>query len=507
MAILKSSLTYEPVELGFGTSGLRALVTAMTDLECYINTMGFLEFLRTSELVKPGGTVYIAGDLRESTPRIMRSVVTAVTDAGYGLQYLGLIPTPALALRSMSLHGAGIMVTGSHIPADRNGIKFYKPAGEVLKADEAGIKAAVASVRSRIYGEQASSSRFELDGSLKSAVELPDVVRTARDAYLDRYEDFFGDKCLSGKELVFYQHSAVGRDDLVELLERLGANVKPVVRSDVFVPIDSENVTAKHQAYFKETVASFPGAFAMVSTDGDSDRPFVIDEHGDFHRGDVLGAIVAHWVQADAAAFPVSSSDAVTTWLDKMGVSWVYTKIGSPYVVDAMAAEVKAGKKVVVGWEVNGGFLTGSEVSRGEKMLSALPTRDAIFPIIVALVAAHEAGITISELFARLPKRYTQAGLIDNFPSEVSQKILQADVSAYFSADAGYGKIQEINRLDGLRIYFDNGDIAHLRPSGNAPQLRMYSVADSQGRADEIVRLALAEPDGVLRQMERALKA
>jgi phosphomannomutase len=172
-----------------------------------------------------------------------------------------------------------------------------------------------------------------------------------------------------------------------------------------------------------------------------------------------------------------------------------------------MAAEVKAGKKVVVGWEVNGGFLTGSEVSRGEKMLSALPTRDAIFPIIVALVAAHEAGITISELFARLPKRYTQAGLIDNFPSEVSQKILQADVSAYFSADAGYGKIQEINRLDGLRIYFDNGDIAHLRPSGNAPQLRMYSVADSQGRADEIVRLALAEPDGVLRQMERALKA
>ncbi|MBU7008987.1 phosphomannomutase, partial [Peptococcaceae bacterium DYL19] len=32
-----------------------------------------------------------------------------------------------------------IMVTGSHIPADRNGLKFYRPDGEIDKADEAGI--------------------------------------------------------------------------------------------------------------------------------------------------------------------------------------------------------------------------------------------------------------------------------------------------------------------------------------------------------------------------------
>lgn len=56
---------------------------------------------------------------------------------------------------------------------------------------------------------------------------------------------------------------------------------------------------------------------------------------------------------------------------------------------------------------------------------------------------------------------------------------------------------------DGVRVYFHNGDVAHVRPSGNAPQLRIYANSDSQARADEIVELGLREPDGILCQLER----
>ena len=56
--------------------------------------------------------------------------------------------------------------------------------------------------------------------------------------------------------------------------------------------------------------------------------------------------------------------------------------------------------------------------------------------------------------------------------------------------------------MDGVRFYFDSGDIAHIRPSGNAPQLRFYAVANSQQRAEQMVRDALAEPSGLLRSME-----
>ncbi len=514
MPRLRETLQYEPNELKFGTSGLRGLVTEMTDLECYINTVGFLKFLVTIGHLQTGGTVYVAGDLRDSTPRITRAVCQAIADGGYQAVYEGLIPTPALAFYGLRQKTANIMVTGSHIPADRNGIKFYKVDGEVLKADEAGIKQAVAEARERFYGIDARQSNFGPDGMLKAPTEVPATQNAARDLYMQRYVNVFGGSFV-GKKIVFYQHSAVGRDLLVEILQQLGAEVIPVGRSDVFVPIDSENVTSKDQAYFRQLSEEYPDAFAIVSTDGDSDRPFVVDEHGVFHRGDELGAVVAHWLQADAAAYPVSASDAVDNYLNSNGVEWTHTRIGSPFVIVAMQEEAARGKQRVVGWEVNGGFLLGVDMEVNGQTLSALPTRDAILPIIIALRMAVDAGVAVSEVFVTLPQRFTSAGLIDNFPAEVSQKIMtqfstddeatHGALGRFFTAQHGFGRVEKIDSLDGVRIFFDNGEIAHIRPSGNAPQLRIYSVADTQSRADQIVALAIAEPDGIFRTVEKVL--
>jgi len=51
--------------------------------------------------------------------------------------------------------------------------------------------------------------------------------------------------------------------------------------------------------------------------------------------------------------------------------------------------------------------------------------------------------------------------------------------------------IQNINYLDGVRILFENGEVMHFRPSGNAPEFRCYAVADSKKRAEEIVEFGL----------------
>ena len=80
----------------------------------------------------------------------------------------------------------------------------------------------------------------------------------------------------------------------------------------------------------------------------------------------------------------------------------------------------------------------------------------------------------------------------------------QATLSRFFTRALGFDDIVRINVLDGVRVYFQNGDVAHVRPSGNAPQLRIYANSDSQARADQIVELGLREPDGILRQLERA---
>ncbi|MHC4306440.1 MAG: hypothetical protein ACYSW2_18460 [Planctomycetota bacterium] len=78
-------------------------------------------------------------------------------------------------------------------------------------------------------------------------------------------------------------------------------------------------------------------------------------------------------------------------------------------------------------------------------------------------------------------------------------------VAGFFDAEGGFDAIVQINTIDGVRVYFANGDIAHIRPSGNAPQLRLYACADTQARADEIVALGIREPDGILRRLERML--
>ncbi|MEK7621135.1 MAG: phosphomannomutase [Patescibacteria group bacterium] len=509
MTILRESLQYEPVELAFGTSGLRGLVTDMTDLECYINTQGFIRFLENFEGLGKNSTIAVAGDLRDSTPRIQGAVIRAITDSGHKAQYCGLIPTPALALWAQNANQAAVMVTGSHIPADRNGIKFYKPSGEVLKSDESNIKQSVADVRSELYELKADDNLFSSDGMLV-AYELPEIEPRAEQNFTDRYKNMFDSKFLSGKQVIVYQHSSVGRDLLVDILQYLGAETIPVDRSEKFITIDTENVTQENQDYFRSLAQKYPDAFAIISADGDSDRPFVVDEKGGFHRGDVLGFIVSREIGVDFAAIPISSSDAVDESLEKENISWKHTKIGSPYVIEEMT---KSGAKLPVGWEVNGGFLVGADFDYEGKKVERLPTRDSFLPIFIALEAATKRSIKVSGLFSELPARFTQAGLIDNFPNQTSHNIISKFskgstgkllAEKIFNDQYGFDKLKNIDTTDGARLYFNSGDIVHVRPSGNAPQLRVYSVANSQARADEIVSISLGE-DGLLRQLEKAV--
>jgi phosphomannomutase len=80
----------------------------------------------------------------------------------------------------------------------------------------------------------------------------------------------------------------------------------------------------------------------------------------------------------------------------------------------------------------------------------------------------------------------------------------KATLRRFFAPAFGFDDVVRINVLDGVRVHFQNRDVAHVRPSGNAPQLRIYANSDSQARADQIVEFALREPDGILRQLARS---
>src|SRR4249920_2703295 len=177
-------LNYAPVRLAFGTSGLRGLVKDITDLEAYINVKGALGYLMSGGDIRASSTVVIAGDLRPSTDRIMRACAQAILDSGCRVENAGKIPTPALIAHAIAKRSAGVMVTGSHIPFDRNGIKINKSVGEVLKSDEAGIFRDVERVRAEEYSRSAAISPFDASGMFKRAPDLPPLGPAAEEAYV-----------------------------------------------------------------------------------------------------------------------------------------------------------------------------------------------------------------------------------------------------------------------------------------------------------------------------------
>jgi phosphomannomutase len=169
---LLSHLNYEPQPLKFGTSGRRGPVVDLTQLEVYINALADLEYLQNLPInqggIKKRDEFFFAYDLRPSSTTFVEEqrgrgelaqvVERAILDSGMKPVNLGCIPTPALTFYALSKNRGSIMVTGSHIPFDRNGYKTNSAKGELLKFHEEPIQRAVQGVRERIYSESFKTS-------------------------------------------------------------------------------------------------------------------------------------------------------------------------------------------------------------------------------------------------------------------------------------------------------------------------------------------------------------
>jgi phosphomannomutase len=295
-----------------------------------------------------------------------------------------------------------------------------------------------------------------------------------------------------------YQHSAVGRDLLVDLLREFGADVVPAGRREDFVAIDTENIQAPQIAAIQKLVDEHGPVDAVISADGDSDRPLLLtvsDGKVRFWPGDLLGMVTAEYLGADAVVVPISCNDAIDRG-PLAGVLEPKTRIGSPYVIAGIEAARAKGRQRVCGWEPNGGFLLGSDLPN----LTKLATRDAVLPMLCSLFA--------QDRFASLPQRYCRAALLPNFPQAVGREMVR-----HFSADGAAAEVEKVVALgpvrgidytDGVRVTFGSGEVIHFRPSGNADELRVYAVADTESRAEELAAMGVAEPDGLLRRLARA---
>lgn len=525
--------------LKFGTSGIRAFVEDMTDIECYINTRGFIKFLKENREIGNNNKIAVAGDLRESTPKILRSVFKAIEDEECEVIYCGLIPTQTLTYFAWNRNMPAIMVTGSHIPENQNGIKFIKSKEEVLKPDEKSILSFVEKVRNSEYLKKENISLFNEDGSFKDIFH--ETKQTQQDKatqeFIERYTNVLPET-LKNIKIVLYEQSSVGREILKDILEKLGAEVITEGRSQKFIPIDTEKMSEDTLEQLKY-LAKKHKPFCVVSMDGDADRPILTDENGEFIQGDLLGLIVSMYLKPEFVAIPVSSNDAAVLELKKNNTEIVLTKIGSPYCIEAMNNKIKEATDIkVVSWERNGGYLLGSNFLINKKVITKLATRDSVLPIILAIIFTKQENKKISELIKeKIPKRFMSSGAIDEksigcekYTVDLGKKIIKnfslkesdikeigftenniiinnkmtknktiideilnikKNIELQISTLLENQKIKQINYTDGVKIEFELNDIIHLRPSSNAPEFRVYTTSSNQEKSEIILNTCL----------------
>ncbi|MFB9953283.1 phosphomannomutase, partial [Rhizobium puerariae] len=476
----------------FGTSGLRGLVEDLEGRATSLYTGAFARHLLETGAAGPGSPVLVGRDFRASSPGIAATVIGALRRAGLAPLDCGAIPTPALALYGLKLGAASLMVTGSHIPDDRNGIKFYRPDGEIDKQDEARITAIAA----------------ELDGG-GGAIELapgvaPDRSAEAAALFAARNAALLPEGALAGLRVGVYQHSTVARDLLVQVLEAYGADTVALGRSGHFIPVDTEAVPADTVALLKGWAGEHR-LDAIVSADGDGDRPLVTDETGEPLRGDLLGLIAARFLGAGVVVTPVTSNSGIEAAGD---FQVLRTRVGSPFVIAGMLEALQTGQEGqtgqaadaastpggVMGFEANGGLLTGSAFAVAGGRLDPLPTRDSFLPVLAALFLAAREKTPLSQIAAGFRLPFTAADRLENFPVEASARLmahLRASDDNLAAFLAPIAAVAGKSDIDGLRVTLADGRIVHLRPSGNAPEMRCYVEAQNQLTAKKLLRQGL----------------
>ncbi|MDM9625159.1 phosphomannomutase [Rhizobium sp. S152] len=462
----------------FGTSGLRGLSEDLKGRAPALFATAFGRYLLLdSGLAQAGDAILIGPDYRDSSPEIATNCTDPHVSLGVDVQDCGTAPTPALALYDLQQKAGCLMVTSSHIPADRNDVKFHRPTGEI-KADEAAITAAATALDGAGFAFAPRGTRTQEDSS--------ECLTTLR----ERNAHTLPAGALAGLKVGVYRHSTIARDLLVDLLMHFGATVVPFGRSETFVPVDTE--ASCHETIAKLTDAARQhGLDAIVLADGDGDRPIVADETGTPLLGDVLGLIAANFLGATLVVTPVTSNSGIEA-ADSFSV--IRTRVGCPFVISGMQKAIVSGDHNVAGFQANGGVLTASGFDINGHTLRARPTRDCFVPLLATLFLAASRRQPVSVISDSWELPFAVADRFEDFPVETSARLmahLRSGSSNLATLLDPIGKVGSVSDIDGLRLTLGDRRTIHFRPFSNAPEIRCNVEAEGEAAAAALLGFGL----------------
>ncbi len=402
--------------------------------------------------------IVVGRDMRLSSPSLSSALIDGVLDQGADVCDVGLVSTDALyfAVGKYGFDG-GVMVTASHNPPEYNGFKISRSEARALSMDEG-----IGEIRDLV-----EQNRFN-EPDARGAIHERDLLEPFAQHVLSLIDI---DRVRPMKIAIDAGNGMAGKI-VPAVFGKLPVEIIPLYfeldgrfPNHLANPIEPENVEDLRKAIAEH------GADFGIAFDGDADRMFILDEHGEFVGGDMITTLVGKAMldkhPGATIVYNLICSRSVEEMIEAQGGKGIVSRVGHSYIKSTMRKHDAA-----FGGEHSGHFYFRDNWYADSGIIAALT--------VIELLSRESS--TISEALKPLDP-YVRSGEIN---SEVrDQAEVLRKIEKHY-ADA------EISHLDGLTVSYDDWWF-NVRGSNTQPLLRLNVEASSPGllreKTDEVLAI------------------
>lgn len=414
-----------------------------------------------ANLLAPSGRpphLVVARDCRLSGPRLHEWLLRGLVAGGAKVTDIGMGPTPLMYFGVHHLDAdGGIMITGSHNPAQDNGFKIMKGKasffGEDIQRLKAKVKEAPAAGTEGVGQVEERSLHEDYLAAVTSRVSIPAERAGSLSIVVDAGNGAAG-------PLGTQAFARVGLKP-VELFCDMDGTF-PNHHPDPTVP---KNLEALQRAVAEHR------AVVGIAWDGDGDRIGVVDPSGEIIWGDRLLALVARKIlrgQPGATVIgDVKCSQVLFDDVERHGGRPIMYKTGHSLIKTKMKEE-----KALVAGEMSGHFFFADRYFGYD---------DAVYAALRVIEILAEEGKTVGELLADLPRTESTPELRVDCPDALKFDVVQAVRAALAEDPQG-----TLSTIDGVRVTYGDGAWGLVRASNTGPVIVLRFEAPSAARLAEV---------------------
>ncbi|HXW12739.1 MAG TPA: phosphoglucosamine mutase [Nitrososphaeraceae archaeon] len=454
----------------FGTNGIRGVFGQDLSIEFLIDIAFSIGYYFGK------GPIVLGSDGRSSSLSISKIVSAVLMSMGIDVYQMGLTPTPCLqfTVKNSKMSG-GIMITASHNPKEYNGLKPVSHLGFELSRDE------------EIKIESIYNQRSFLDKKYKAIGNLFDL--NAFDQYINKVLTFVDREVIEKSKIRIVMDCGNGVQSVIAPLiaRKLGCEVL-IMNGNIDPNFSARGSEPKMENLLSLTkMVSENGYDLGVAYDGDGDRSIFCDEKGVIRWGDKTGSLLAYHLIKNKKldteiVCPINSSSVISRVGDLLDKRVHFTKVGS--------VEVTYGMKdtnSLIGFEENGGFFYGPlNLVRDGAITTAL---------VIEMLSYYKQGFLADQVHdidspiktQTLSSIYSILGETFQYKSSINLSS-KDDIQRVLEACSKHGSVFKVEKVDGVKIWFDSESWIMFRPSGTEPLIRIYSESNDNSLMNSKVK-------------------